>query len=173
MKTLSKQNGDSKTPDTPPQLLDADTETTETMLASIRETDWTAEPKSGGTLTAPIGHRRRAAGKLGLIDKHPAIYIESLDILPTDSACRDAALFHSLVLAASLRLARPALAVRGDSPRLVWAVPLADPGPAFLAHALGALAAVVAQGLPESQALATDPNLASRWLALHAPRAKN
>jgi len=155
--------------DEPPQLHHAEPAHVQTTLAALRQSEWTAEIKSGGRLTIPLGGKRRATGHLGVLDGTPAVYIKSLESLPDDPACKEAAILHSLLLAGSLRLARPCLATCGGMRLLAWLAPLPDPGPAFLDHALGALAAVVARGLAETRSLSTDPDLASRWLDITAP----
>jgi len=160
-------------PAEPPELAPAAPELVGETLAAIREAGWPAEVKAGGAVSLPLGLRRRGAAAIALLGSHPVIFVEALAELPAEPGCALAVRRHAIALAGCLRLARPALATRAGHRVLIWAVPLAVRTPAFLDHALGAMAAFETLGCEETRALAAHPDLASRWLAIRAPEGAN
>lgn len=168
---LDDLGADAPEPAEPPlaTLEPAEPTVADTLLAAAREAGWPGDSRATAHAAIPLANPRRpAAAAPVLLDGRPALAVEVLPAAEIAAGCEPAVHLFSLQLAGALRLARPCHAAGGGGSVLAWVVPLADAGPAFLGHALGALAAFVAHGLAESRALATLPDLASQWLACNA-----
>lgn len=153
----------------PPAVLDPPAGLVSAVIAAAHEAGRRVDAKPGGRVSLPLGTPRPAAAEAALLEDLPTLCVEVVGAWPAHPGCARALCRHSLLLAGAVDLARPCIARRGHATVLLWSVPVADQGPEFLRHAFDWLEAYVTHGLSEARALAADPTLAGRWLAIHAP----